>query len=685
MVSGDSPKMPRQGEKLSQGDVSHLRQWINANAPWPPSVVFNSTAASSTAEWWSLRALTWPVVPDTGYSPWVRTPVDAFVSASLQAKNLSPSPEADRRTLIRRLTIDLHGLPPTPEEVDSFVSDTRADAYEQLVEKLLASPRYGQRWGRHWLDVVHYGDTHGFDKDKRRDHAWPYRDYVIRALNDDKPYGQFVREQIAGDVLHPDSPEGLDAVGFVAAGPWDFVGHVELREDTIDKLKTRVLDRDDMVSSTFATFQSLTVGCARCHDHKFDPIPQKDYYRLQAVFAGVERGDRAYPKQPVVARRHEFDQKRAAILKRRADLEAMAPPADRAKLQAIATELAEIERQIKDLPPPNVVYTVVPIPPRPIHRLHRGNVEQPKELVTAGTLFCVHSQSLDLGLPAECNDGQRRIALANWLADPRNPLTWRSIVNRVWHYHFGRGLVDTPNDFGRNGSQPTHPALLDWLACTFRDNGASIKDLHRLMVFSAAYRQASRGDPAAERVDAENRLLWRMNRQRVDAETLRDSILAISGKLNSRMGGPGFDLFRFKDDHSPVYDYEAIDKIDPPSTWRRTVYRFVVRSVPNPLLDCLDCADPNLNVPVRNTTLTALQALAILNDPFVLRQAEYFADRLASAHVDVARRAELAYRYCFGRYPTAWEFERLSRFAAAHGWANACRLLFNANEFVFVD
>ncbi len=630
MVSGDKPKMPRQGAPLSSEQVADLRKWIDAGAEWPKAVVLAADEKPKAGgDWWSLRPLTRPAVPDGKGRDWVRTPVDAFVLSTLEAKGLRPSPPADRVTLVRRLTYDLHGLPPTPEEIDAFVADARPDAYERLVDRLLASPRYGERWGRHWLDVVHYGDTHGYDKDKRRDHAWPYRDYVLRSFNQDKPYPQFVREQLAGDVLYPGSPDGVVATGFVAAGPWDFVGHVELREGTVDKEKTRLLDRDDMVSSTVSTFISLTAHCARCHDHKFDPIPQKDYYRLQAVFAGVDRGNRPSKAGPV--------------------------------------------------------YAVVPLPPRPVRLLHRGDVEQPRDAVTAGGLACVPGPDPDFRLADPKDEGARRAALAGWIADPGNPLTWRSAVNRAWHYHFGRGIVDTPNDFGANGSRPTHPELLDWLAAEFRDDGGSFKKLHRLLLTSAAYRQASGHDAANARADADNRYLWRMNRRRLDAESARDAVLAVSGKLDPRMGGPGYDLFRFKDDHSPVYDHTALEKVHDPATYRRTVYRFVVRSVPNPFLDCLDCADPNVNTPVRNTTLTALQALALLNDPFVVRQAEYFAERLRRTGPDTGKQVEAAYRLAFGRPPTGEEKRALAGYAQKHGLANACRLLFNANEFLFID
>jgi hypothetical protein len=918
MVSGPEPRMPKQGARLTPDEVADVRAWIDAGAPWPQTVVLSLDEQKPRVgpDWWSLRPLARPAPPPVKDAGWVRTPVDAFVLAALEARGLRPSPPADRRTLIRRLTFDLHGVPPTPEEVEAFERDPSPDAYEELVERLLASPRYGERWGRHWLDVAHYGDTHGYDKDKRRDHAWPYRDYVIRAFNEDRPYARFIKEQIAGDVLFPGSPDAVVATGFIAAGPWDFVGHVELREGTVEKQKTRLLDRDDMVSSTVGTFVSMTAHCARCHDHKFDPIPQRDYYRLQAVFAGVDRGDRPYGSPDVLARRADLEKQRQALTARRAALlreaeeragpklapldgelkalrerlaalpapppgrpspsngyhsaisatadaekwvqvdlgqelpldevrliparptdfpdtpgfgfparfrvavaddptfahaetvadhttadfpnpgdmpyvvrldgrkaryvrvtasrlwkrtgdyvfalaeleatsggknvaraatvsaldsieagrwstrylvdnfdsrqalpdlsdphtadavkqrsalqekiqalertrqaqaDALIDPATRAELDRTAAGLAALDGELKALALGDLVYAPVPHAPRPVFVLRRGDVEQPREEVGAGSLSCVPGLESDFRLPHPEDEGSRRAALAGWLADPRNVLTWRSIVNRVWHYHFGRGIVDTPNDLGWNGSRPTHPDLLDWLAVEFRDRGGSFKELHRLIVLSSAYRQSSADNPAFVKVDADNRFLWRMNRTRLDAEELRDTVLAVSGTLSLKMGGPGFEAFRFKDDHSPVYDHGAVDRINDPATWRRTVYRFTVRSVPNPFLECLDSADPNLTTPVRGTTITALQALALLNDPFMIRQAECFAGRLRRVSDEPDRQVEAAYRLAFGRPPTAEEREALAGYAAKYGLAGACRLLFNANEFVFVD
>ncbi len=583
--------------------------------------------------WWSLTSIERPPVPHVANQAWARTPIDAFILAALEAKGLKPAAEADRPTLIRRLSFDLLGLPPTPEEIQAFVNDASPAAYGRLVERLLASPRYGECWARHWLDVAHYGDTHGYDKDKRRDHAWPYRDYVIHSFNADKRYDQFVQEQLAGDYLFPNEPDAVIATGFIAAGPWDFVGQVELREGTVDKEKTRLLDRDDMVASTMGTFASLTVHCARCHNHKFDPIPRRDYYRLQAVFAGVDRGD----------------------------------------------------RPIKDGTKQPLVYAVVSRAPRPIYDLKRGDVEQHGELVSAGPLSCLPNLESAFAPGQSHTEGEQRAQLAHWLIDQRNPLTWRSIVNRMWLYHFGRGLVDTPNDFGRNGSLPTNPALLDWLACEFLARGQSMKELHRLIVSSAVYRQQSINPAANADVDADNRLLWRTGRRRLDAEEVRDAVLSVSGSLRESGGGPAYEPFRFKDDHSPIYDHADVQKMLDPATFRRTIYAFNVRSVPNPFLECLDGADPNLTTPVRSTTVTPLQALALLNDPFMVDQATRFANRLRLSCGDESGQIRRAFVEILGRYPSAAEQHLLAEYATHQGLANLCRYLMNTNEFLFVD
>ncbi len=788
---------------------------------------------------WSLKPVTRPEAPKVQNAKAIRNPIDAFILAKLEEKDLKLSPEADRLTLIRRISFDLTGLPPAPEEIDAFVKDTSASAYEKLVDRLLASPRYGERWGRHWLDVAHYGDTHGFDRDKRRPYAWPYRDYVIKSFNVDKPYSQFVQEQLAGDVLFPGNTDALIATGFISAGPWDFESQMELREGTVEREKAREVDRNDMVIQTMSTFASLTVHCARCHDHKFDPIPQKDYYRLDAIFSGIERKNRVYADAAA-------DQ-RAAIAKKQADLaltlpagwsSAIAPVQDTlkwvqldlgkslplteirlvaarpidsdkdgygfplrftvsvsddatftksdtladntlvdfpnpggttvkipaagktARFVRIASQLlykkandaylmafGEVEvdnlgqnaafgaavtasdsldspswntkfltdgfdgrlwlrfpddyavrdhavkavdeysalgKQLAALPEAKQFYGFESIPARKISVLKRGDVTKPIEEVTPGAPSCVDGINIQFPIGPE-NEGQRRAALAAWIVDPKNPLSRRSIVNRIWQGHFGRGIAATPSDFGRNGIAPTHPELLDYLADEFMKSGESIKKLHRLIVTSATYRQSSENNEKANAIDADNLLLWRMNRKRLEAEELRDSVLAVSGKLDATMGGPAYEPFHYVDDKSPVYDHLDIAAIENPLTWRRTVYRFAVRSVPDPFLESLDCADPSINTPVRTSAITALQSLALLNDPFVLQQSTLFADRLGAAAQDPAGQVTAGFRLAFGRAPTPAESTAMTAFVREQGLPSFCRVLFNTNEFFFVN
>ena len=907
-VSGADPDLrmpPAEEAPLSAAEVEVLRAWINAGANWPDSA---SATIADPLDWWSLKPIA-EVAPPPGAAH----PVDAFIRARLATANLRPAAPADARTLIRRLYFDLTGLPPTPEEVAAFAADRAPYAYERMVDRLLASPRYGERWARHWLDVVHYGDTHGYDKDKPRPNAWPYRDYVIRAFNSDKPYARFVQEQIAGDVLFPDSPDGVEALGFIAAGPWDFIGHAEVPESKIDGKLARHLDRDDMVANAIGTFASVTVHCAQCHNHKFDPVPQEDYYRLQAVFSALDRTDRPYHRDPALhaSRRALEDAVRAnaaalaaleAPLRERAgaalaDLERtirdaatkgpnvrrgyhsavatspdvvkwvqvdlgesvdidrvwllpasdpfngigdgfgfpvrfkvevsddpefragvklawirydvtfmadfpnpgltpfstggskddgisgryvrvtatrLAPRKDDyifalaelkvtdragnnvalgkpvASLDSIesgerwsranltdgfapsgltAAEKAELETRREELllasadrpvrtrreelrhearrltadlsalPKPDLVYAggihrgtgsftgTGPSGgrPRPIHFLGRGQVTQPGRLLGPGALSALTFAPALFELPEDAPEGERRSALARWLTDPRNPLPWRSIVNRIWQYHFGRGLVEIPNDFGRNGGLPSHPELLDWLAAEFRDGGGSWKALHRLIVTSETYRQSSSGDPAGAAIDSGNALLWRQNRRRLEAEAVRDAVLAVSGRLDLSMGGPGWQDFVIeRPEHSPHYVYAKADPEDA-ATFRRSIYRFIVRSQTQPWMTSLDCADPSMRVDRRSESLSPLQALALLNNGFMLTQARHFAARVAAESNDLAAQVARAHRLALGRAPSAGEAAQLGEFARTHGLPALCRVLLNLNEFLFID
>ena len=742
MISGEKPKMPMQAAPLSVTEVTEIRKWIERGAPWPDGGVGRKPGVKNAA-WWSLQPLNQPPVPRVE-SAWVRTPVDAFVLAKLREKHLTPAPEADRVTLIRRLTYDVHGLPPSWDEIQAFVSDQSPNAYEKLVDRLLASPRYGERWGRHWLDVVHYGESHGYDKDKPRRNAWPYRDYVIRAFNQDKPYARFVEEQLAGDVLRPD-PEGLIATGFIAAGPWDFVGQVELREGTTDKKITRVLDRDDMVMTTMSSFVSMTAHCARCHDHKFDPIKQEDYYSLQAVFAGVDRADQPYDLDPktYAQRRAIWERRRAVSVKlrplldaadqatnpeiekldatvqklkqeftdtkkpelqpqiaklatdRKSMVQSLLDETTRSETPRLTAELQAIDQELERLPKPQWVYSAAhyfdaqssfrfAVESRPITVLQRGSVDSPGKPVGPGALSCVPGLPVRFTVDEASGEGVRRVALAHWITAKDNMLTWRSIVNRIWQYHFDTGIVDSPNDFGHMGSAPSHPELLDWLATTFRDSGGSVKQLHKLILMSSTYRQSSAYNAGNTQVDSENRYLWRMNRQRLDAEAVRDSVLAIAGNLDLTMGGPSAEQFWFKDDHSPIYDYTRFD-VDSPASHRRSVYRFIVRSAPDPFMDRLDCPDASVLAAKRNTTITAIQALALLNNSFMLKQSEHLAARLKQLSGNPEDQMRWLYRLALGRAPGAQEATRLAAYTSKHGLENACRAILNSNEFLFVD
>lgn len=644
-ISGHEPLMPKEGKPLASAEVEIIRHWIEIGAPWPEETELTNKPQHGF-DWWSLRPLDRPSVP-AAQSEWVRTPIDAFVLAKLLENNLAPSPEADRRTLIRRLYFDLLGLPPPYEEVQRFIRDEDPSAYEKLLDRLLASPHYGERWGRHWLDVVRYGDTHGYDKDKLRPHAWPYRDYVIRTFNDDKPYTRFVEEQVAGDILYPNTEDGVIATGFLVAGPFDYVGHIELAEGTLAKAVTRNLDRDDMVAATIGTFNSMTVHCARCHNHKFDPITQEDYYSLQAVFAGIDRADRPYTKN-----------------------------IEQAPTKLVFAAASDFE------PMGNFVPTRGK--PRPVHFLRRGNENDPQFEVGPGTCGYLPELPARFDVDPSAGEGARRVALARWLTDRRNPLSWRSIVNRVWQYHFGRGIVDSPNDFGRMGALPSHPELLDWLAVEFRDGVQSIKELHRLICTSAVYRQTSTGNAEYEERDSTNQLLWRMNRRRLEAEAIRDSVLVVAGQLDSRQGGPPYRTFSFLDDHSPHYNYNEHDPDDPLSH-RRSVYRLIVRSVPDPFMMTLDCADASAAVAKRNETVTPLQSLAMLNNKFMVRMAEHFAKRVERLEDSPAEQIVAAWRLAFAREPRNEELLLMIDYVEQHGLANACRMIFNMNEFVFVD
>ncbi len=632
-VAEGSMPPAKKGRRLSAEEVGRLRDWVRSGATWPAGRVLSpfdlTTDRRAGYDWWSLQPVARPAVPNVRARDWVRQPIDAFILKELEWRGLMPAPEADRVSYLRRLKFDLLGLPPTPTEIDAFLADRSADAYERLVDRLLASPHYGERWGRHWLDVARFGESDGFERDQARDHAWRYRDYVIRAFNKDRPYAQFIKEQLAGDVLTPVTRDGIVASGFLVAGPWDEIQNVA--QSRLERMRTHEEQIEEQIGTVTQTFLGMTVNCARCHDHKFDPIPQSDYYRLKAVFDGVDFGNTPLP--PAGGSKGELSY---SGVRRQAGL------------------------------------TFV---------LQRGDIRKPGRQVTAGGLSAVRVLSPEFGLVADAPEGQRRLRFAEWVASPDNPLTARVLVNRVWQYHFGHGFIATPSDFGFNGGRPSHPELLDWLARRFLDDGGSIKRLHRQIVLSATYRQSSRLDPKAAAADSDNRLLWRFTPRRLEGEVVRDAMLAVSGELNPRLGGPSFRPFTvtvFNSTFYHLFDSGA------PEFNRRTLYRMCVNTAKDPLLDTLDCPAPSITMPRRRTTTTPLQALALMNDTFVLRQADRFAARVRRAAGDGPNaQVRLAYRLAFGRPPREDERADMVALVKRHGLPSACWVLLNASEFLY--
>jgi hypothetical protein len=926
---GRKPEMPEKGEPLTEQEAANLREWIERGAIWPKHLVLREKSKADSS-FWSLQPVKEVAPPEASGAPsqWSKHPIDRFVWAKLREKGLHPNPAADPRTLIRRATFDLWGLPPTPNEVVQFEQDCRESrsdndqvlpdaAVGRLLDRLLKSPHYGERWGRHWLDIAHYADTHGFERDQLRPNAWRYRDYVVQALNRDLRYDVFLQQQIAGDVIAPDDSQAVIATGFLAAGPWDFVGQVETRSDVL-KRAARASDLDDIVTQVMTATMGLTINCARCHDHKLDPISQEDYYRLTAVFAGVKRGDRdiSPTESQQLARRKEeltnqlaqvrgeiarlegkgwsladivgggdgrgsgkkgrgidlrsgrpideklgyhrdlplnqlksvkFDEpkeksqpfvkwvfipdgrttvsvddsfevkgipatsghawdairngplnaqvstKLAGVdyassdhsilglhanggitfdLTRLRNAEAAATAgfqftavvgfgsgaggagtladfsvfvdqelkfqklkmqkdetskleiaitadaktltliatdggdgishdllflgdaqlrldanesqqsaADKTRLAELQGEATRLEKSLAELPAPGKVFAIVAETAPEVRVLRRGNPEDPQQPVAPGVPSCVNHVATDFG-EASMPEGERRRRLAEWITHPQNPLTRRVLVNRLWHHHFGQGLVNTPSDFGYGGDRASHPELLDWLANEVLRSDWSLKKLHKAIMLSATYRQSSAFVPGHAKVDGDNRMLWRQNTRRLDAESLRDAVLLVSGKLNAEMGGPGYRDFNYTEAYAPIYEYVTPDR---PDLWRRSIYRFVVRTTPHQFMSTLDCPDPANLTPARVTTTTALQALALSNNEFMLRQAEYLAARVTSEATDPADRIPRAFQLTFQRLPAEQELQAARRLVEQQGLFALCRALLNANEFVYVD
>ena len=638
----ESDEMPKGRPKMSAAEKEVVKRWIADGATWgtPEIDPFVATTDRRAGyDWWSLQPIQRPELPAVKAASWPRNDLDRFVLAKLESKGLKPSAEADRRTLIRRLSFDLIGLPPEPDDVEKFIADESKDAYEKLVDRLLDSPHHGERWARHWLDVVRFGESQGYERNRIRENAWRYRDWVIDSFNRDRPYDEFMRLQIAGDVLNPKDLDSLIATGYHVSGTWDQVAHNEGSETM--KKATRWDELEDLVGTFGQTFLGLSIQCARCHDHKFDPITQKEYYQVAALFGGI----------------HQEEKERENI---------KLPASGAAKFSGVAH--VPITRQ-----------------PPPFALLDRGDHRKPLGVVRPAALKSLSGLPGDLGLARDAPEAERRVALSRWLTDPRNPLPARVMVNRIWYYHIGRGLVETPSDFGYNGGRPSHPDLLDYLASHFIEGGWKIKDLHRLIVTSATYRQASQvRNETAQAIDADDQLLWRANRRRLEGEALRDASLAVAGTLNRQVGGPSYrdlkvDLGNNHTFTDPTGEFSE-------TTNRRTIYRLWARSGNHPMLESLDCPDPSVMAPRRTNTITPVQSLSMMNDTFMEKCAEKFAARVRrEAGDDVTRQIDRAWRLAFSRLPNDHERKIANKFVTQHGMSQLCLVLINANEFLFVN
>ncbi len=906
------PKHP-----LDEAEKLLLKDWIEQGAKWGTTPIDRfkySSPKRAGFDWWALQPLkaTLPGKIPTEWEDRAANPIDRYVLARLKEQGLSPSETASPRRLVRRLAFDVTGLPPTLDQVQSFESAPTDAAYDALLSQYLNSPQYGERWARHWLDLARYGESQGFERDKLRTNSWPYRDWVIRSLNGDLPYDEFVRLQLAGDILKPGDSDGIMATGFLVAAPYDEVGHTQ--QSLAMRAVVRQDELEDIVGTVGQTFLGLTVNCARCHDHKFDPITQAEYYQLASCLDGVRHGERKIVTDSLKteiaqaeARRKAIGESlsaietpaRAKVLESRA--EGTRPPApqplarwdftsdlrdqvgelhgtaqpgadlregrlvvdgktgfvtsapipvrlkaktleawvqlatlqqagggvigvqttdgnrfdsivfaeketnrwmagsegfvryksfsgpeeteaatrlvhvalvyaedgtitayrdghpygqpydsgnatvfeagtaqlifglrhgteaggnrmlvgsietaqlyDRAliaeevaasagrtdivtTLDMIATltegersqreqllseqkQLADRLKQLQD----TTVYACTPKPPGVTHLLVRGNTATPGDPVSPKGIAAVTTLSPDFGLPPDASDEQRRVALANWITSKDNPLFARVIVNRVWQHHFGAGLVDSPNDFGFNGGRPTHPELLDHLAIGFVENGWSLKKLHRLILTSMTWKQSSQPQADCQERDAENRWLWRFRPHRLEAETVRDAILTVSGTMNPQVGGPPYQDFRTFNFNSQFF--EMLDP-ETPDAHRRTIYRTWIRSGRSSLLDALDCPDPSTTAPRRAVTTTPVQSLALLNNSFVLRMAEATAKRLeAEPHAEA--RIEQLWQLAYGRSIAVDERDRVVAFVEMHGMPALCRVVFNSNEFVYAE
>jgi hypothetical protein len=752
----DDLEMPPK-KHLPREQITDLTLWIKSGAAWPddgkPTSAIRRPGLKITDKdraHWSFQPVKRPPVPAVKNSGWVANPIDAFVLAKLEAKGLEPNPPAEKRELVRRLYYDLTGLPPTPAEVEAFVADKTPRAYEALVDRLLFSPQYGEKWARHWLDLVRYAESNSYERDDPKPHAWRYRDYVIRSLNDDKTFDRFLREQLAGDEMPDPDDDGLIATGYYRLGIWD--------DEPSDKDLARFDGLDDIVATTAQVFLGLTVDCARCHDHKIDPIPQKDYYRLLSFFAGVNHyrnngptdelplsGNSAGTQDRELAGR-EMEQKRTDLKESIAALEdrfrreyrsgkqpdhpsplvgegpgvrGQSNPTDVApdditkliqsdgerilgkaefvRYQNLQGRLEALKSEFVAAGSALGVTESGPVPPDTFVLL-RGNPQNHGDKVEPAFLEVLGGAKPVIPTsPPGAKSSGRRLALADWLASPQNPLTPRVIVNRIWQYHFGRGIVRSPNNFGTQGDRPTHPEVLDWLAAEFMNNGWRMKPLHRLIVTSNAYRMSSRGRPEALAADPTNELFWRFDMRRLTAEEIRDSILATSGTLNLKMYGPSV----YPEIPKEVLAGQSRPGLgwghsSPDEQSRRSIYAHVKRSLLVPILESFDLPETDRSSPVRFSTTQPTQALGMLNSGFLNQQAALFAARLRKeAGNDTTAQVRLALNLATARPPDEKEISRgvklIERLKNQDGASDDaalryfCLMVLNLNEFLYLD
>ncbi len=690
-IEGDEPEMPPKGEALTPKQQKVLSDWIKNGALWPEGIVLKDNPRKNL-DWWSLAPLKPVKAPQQKQHP-----VDAFIQEGYAKHSLKAVAEAKPQTLIRRLYYDLTGLPPTPHEIKTFVRNYQNKpelTWNHKIDELLKRSTFGEKWARHWLDIARYAESHGYDKDQPRENAWPYRDYVIESFNHDKAYSKFIYEQVAGDVIDPSNPHARKAVGFLAAGPWDLIAHKEVGEGKLDGRIAKHIDRDDMLSTTFNVFMSTTVQCAQCHHHKFDPIHMEDYYRLHAVFSSIDRAPVIYDG---------IDQKDIkdyyVSINRKHHLDTQIKKATRKteeQIQKLKIEQKALNKKMTNLKP-SFVYGIgtdfsskgkhrpTQGKSRPIHVLNRGDIKSPGEQVYPGVPALWKDSPEKFYNSSTWKIGEERKKLAEYLGHTKNPLVWRSIVNRIWQWSFGSALVGTPNDFGRMGMKPTNETLLNYLAFQIKtDPKQSIKNIIRLLMSSKTYRLSSQNHLKNSMIDSNNQYFWKHNRRKLSAEEFRDSLLFISGKLNLKMYGPSFKDFIIEHpQHSPHYQYHLYDHHNIESH-RRSIYRFIVRSQPHPFLTTLDCADASLSVPIRDETTTALQALTQWNNPFVEVMSFYFGERLKNK-VNSDDFLEQACLMVLGRVPTKQEAHILTQEYHKNGPVCFSRILFNMSAFNYVD